>query len=162
NQNSGDFDFVDPQLAYRTDDWGMLYTTSMQLVAFPEKTGAAGSQLYPEAATSFPTVSNNGKTYTFKIRPGLKFSDGSPVTAPACSRAWEVILGRTLGSPLGVTLHLQTVMVGGAPSLAGKPQHISGITAKGQTLSFTLVKPNATFVSILSMQCFTAVKPDMP
>ncbi len=71
NMNSADFDFVDPQLAYRTDDWGMIFTTAMQLVSFPEKSGAAGSQLYPQAATSFPTVSKDGKTYTFHIRSGL-------------------------------------------------------------------------------------------
>ena len=46
--------------------------------------------------------------------------------------------------------------------LAGKTAHISGIKANGQKLSFTLTKPNATFVSILSMQWFTAVKPNMP
>src|SRR3954470_20017113 len=81
NENSEDFDFVDPQLAYRTDDWSMLFTTSMALVSFPEKAGAAGAQLYPLGATSFPTVSKDGKTYVFHVRPGLKFSDGSKVTA---------------------------------------------------------------------------------
>ena len=92
----------------------MLYTTAMQLVSFPEKAGAAGSQLYPEAATSFPTVSKDGKTYTFHIRPGLKFSDGSPVTAAAFQRAWERILSPKMGSPLGVNLDLQNMVVGGA------------------------------------------------
>src|SRR5579871_3754486 len=57
NMHDADFDFVDPQLAYRTDDWSMIYTTSMPLVGFPEKSGAAGSQLVPIGATSFPTVS---------------------------------------------------------------------------------------------------------
>ncbi len=64
NEANADFDFVDPQLAYRTDDWAMLFTTAMQLVSFPEKAGVAGSQLYPQAATAFPTVSKDGKTYT--------------------------------------------------------------------------------------------------
>ena len=113
NAGNADFDFVDPQLAYRTDDWDMLFTTSMQLVSFPEKTGPAGSQLYPQAATAFPTVSKDGKTYTFHIRPGLKFSDGSPVTAAAFQRAWERILSPKMGSPLGVNLDLQDVVVGG-------------------------------------------------
>jgi ABC-type transport system substrate-binding protein len=162
NENAEDFDFVDPQLAYRTDDWSMLYTTAMQLVSFPEKTGAAGSQLYPQAATSFPTVSKDGKTYTFHIRPGLRFSDGSPVTAAAFQRSWERILSPKMGSPLGVNLDLQDTIVGGTAFLAGKAAHISGIKAKGLTLSFHLTKPNATFVSILSMQWFTAVKPNTP
>ena len=68
NMHDADFDFVDPALAYRADDWAMLYVTAMQLVSFPEKSGAAGSQLYPQAATSFPTVSKDGKTYTAEMQ----------------------------------------------------------------------------------------------
>ena len=134
----------------------------MQLVSFPEKTGPRAAQLYPQAATAFPTVSKDGKTYTFTIRSGLKFSDGSPVTAASYQRAWERILSPKMGSPLGVNLDLQNVVVGGDAFLNGKAAHISGITAKGQTLTFHLTKPNATFVSILAMQWFTAVKPNMP
>jgi ABC-type transport system substrate-binding protein len=162
NMADGDFDFVDPQLAYRTDDWSMIYATSMPLVGFEEKSGAAGAQLTPQAATAFPTVSKDGRTYTFHIRPGLKFSDGSPVTAAAYQRAWERILSPKMGSPLGVNLSLQDDIVGGQAFLDGKASTISGISAKGQTLSFHLTSPNATFVSILSMQWFTAVKPNTP
>src|SRR3954471_18470247 len=162
NMADADFDFVDPQLAYRTDDWSMIYATSMPLVGFEEKTGAAGAQLVPQAATAFPTVSKDGKTYTFHIRPGLKFSNGSTVTAASYQRSWERILSPKMGSPLGVNLDLQKIVVGGEAFLAGKAQKISGISAKGQTLVFHLTKPNATFVSILGMQWFTAVKPNMP
>jgi peptide/nickel transport system substrate-binding protein len=84
------------------------------------------------------------------------------VTAAAYQRSWERILSPKMGSPLGVNLDLQNVVAGGADFLAGKTQHISGITAKGNTISFRLTKPSATFVSILSMQWFTPVKPDMP
>jgi len=159
---NSDLDYVDPGLAYRTDDWTMLYAVQMLLVNFPEKSGTAGSQLYPEAATAFPTVSKDGKTYTFHIRPGLKFSDGSPVTAAAFQRAWERNLSPKMGSPLGVNDGFQYVIQGAQDFLAGKAQHISGITAKGLTLTFHLTKPNPTFVSYLSMQWFGAVKPNMP
>jgi ABC-type transport system substrate-binding protein len=161
-ENNGDLDYVDPGLAYRSDDWAMLYTTQMLLVNFAEKAGAAGSQLYPEAATSFPTVSKDGKTYTFHIRPGLKFSDGSPVTAASYQRAWERNLSPKMGSPLGVNDQFQNVIVGALPFLNGKAQHISGISANGLTLTFHLTKPNPTFVSYLSMQWFGAVKANMP
>ena len=113
NMADADFDFVDPQLAYRTDDWSMIYATSMPLVGFEEKAGAAGAQLAPQAATAFPTVSKDGKTYTFHIRPGLKFSNGSPVTAASFQRSWERILSPKMGSPLGVNLSLQDDIVGG-------------------------------------------------
>src|SRR6476469_2733668 len=162
NQAESDFAFVDPQLAYRTDDWSMIYTPSMPLVGFPEKAGAAGAQLVPIGATAFPTVSKDGRTYTFHIRPGLKFSDGSTVTAASFQRSWERILSPKMGSPLGVNLDLQNDVVGGDAFLNGKASKISGITANGNTLTFKLNKPNATFTSILSMQWFTAVKPSMP
>ena len=162
NAHDNDFEFTDPGLGYDTLVWSMLYTTQLMLVNFPEKNGQAGSVLYPEAATSFPTVSNSGKTYTFHIRPGLKFSDGSPVTAACWQRAWERNLSPKMGSPVGVNDQFQNVLVGAAAFNDGKAQHISGITAKGLTLTFRLTKPNPTFTAFLGMQWFGAVKPNMP
>src|SRR3954453_9221935 len=41
NMHDADFDFVAPQLAYRSDDWSMISATSMLVVGFLEKAGAA-------------------------------------------------------------------------------------------------------------------------
>jgi peptide/nickel transport system substrate-binding protein len=161
NAANNDFEFIDPGLAYDTLSWSMLYTTQMLLVNFPEKNGQAGSVLYPEAATAFPTISNSGKTYTFHIRPGLKFSDGSAVTAASYQRAWERNLSPKMGSPVGVNDQFQSVIVGAQAFLDGKAQKISGITAKGLTLTFRLTKPNPTFTAYNGMQWFGAVKPNM-
>jgi peptide/nickel transport system substrate-binding protein len=54
------------------------------------------------------------------------------------------------------------MVVGGTAFLAGKAAHISGIKASGLTLTFHLTAPNPTFVSILGMQWFDAVKANMP
>jgi ABC-type transport system substrate-binding protein len=162
NISNSDFDFVDPQIAYRTDDWTMLNATALLLVGFPEKAGIAGTQLEPIAAASFPSASMDGKTYTFRIRPGLRFSDGSPVTAAAYRRAFERVLSPKMGSPLGVNIHLQDELVGGKAFLHGKSAHISGVAATGLALTVRLVKPNATFVSQLAMQWFTATEPSTP
>ena len=162
NASNNDFEFTDPGLAYDTLSWSMLYTTQMLLVNFPEKNGQAGSVLYPEAATSFPVVSRNGKTYTFHIRPGLKFSDGSPVTAASYQRAWERNLSPKMGSPVGVNDQFQTVLKGAQAFNDGKASKISGITAKGLTLTFHLTKANPTFTAFNGMQWFGAVKPNMP
>lgn len=161
NASNNDFEFSDPGLAYDTLSWSMLYTTQMLLVNFPEKNGQAGSVLYPEAATSFPTVSKDGLTYTFHIRPGLKFSDGSPVTAAAYQRAWERDLSPKMGSPVGVNDQFQSVITGAQAFLDGKAQSISGIKSKGLVLSFHLTKPNPTFTAYMGMQWFGAVKPNM-
>jgi len=54
--------------------------TCARLLSYPDKSGAAGASLIPEVARSMPRVSGNGLTYTFKVRPGFRFSDGRPVT----------------------------------------------------------------------------------
>ena len=40
-------------------------------------------------ATAMPVVSNGNKTYTFTLRPNLKWSDGRPITAADFQLAWE-------------------------------------------------------------------------
>src|SRR5262249_54994941 len=45
-----------------------------------------------DLCTEMPTQADGGKTYTFKIRPGVKFHDGSPLTAADVSASWEEII----------------------------------------------------------------------
>ncbi len=161
NQSAGAFDTLDPGLAYVTNDWEVLYSTGLNLVNFPNKAGQAGSQLFPEAAKAFPTFSKNGKTITFHLRSGLRFSDGSPVTAASYQRAWERILSPKMYAQYGIFDQLNKMVVGAQKFTDGKAARISGISAKGLTLTFHLVKPNPTFVNILGMQWFNAVKPNM-
>ena len=47
---------VDPQLAYITTAWWLEYATAAKLYNYPDKAGAAGTQLKPEVASKF-TVS---------------------------------------------------------------------------------------------------------
>jgi peptide/nickel transport system substrate-binding protein len=162
NQSAGAFDTLDPGLAYVTNDWEVLYSTGLNLVNFPNKAGQAGSQLFPEAAKAFPTISKNGKTVTFHLRSGLKFNDGSPVTAASYRRAWERILSPKMYAQYGIFDQLNKMVIGAQAFTDGKASKISGISAKGLTLTFHLTKPNATFVSIMGMQWFNAVKPNMP
>ncbi len=80
-----DFEYIDPALAYDTTRLGDdVRDAACMLVNYPDKHGAGGSaartRRRPQA---FPTVSKDGKTYMFTVKPGLKFSDGSPVTAAA-------------------------------------------------------------------------------
>jgi peptide/nickel transport system substrate-binding protein len=162
NQSAGAFDTLDPGLAYVTNDWEVLYSTQLLLLNFPNKAGQAGSQLFPEAAKALPTVSKNGKTITFHLRSGLKFNDGSKVTAKCYQRAWERILSPHMFAQYGIFDQLNKMVVGAQAFTDGKVAHISGIKAKGLTLTFHLVKRNPTFINILGMQWFGAVKPNMP
>jgi len=45
-----------------------------------------------DLCTAMPTPTDGGKTYTFKIRPGVKFHDGTPLTAADVAASWEKII----------------------------------------------------------------------
>jgi peptide/nickel transport system substrate-binding protein len=51
------------------------------LLTYKDATGTPGATIVPAVADSVPTPTNGGKTYTFHIRSGLKYSDGEPVRA---------------------------------------------------------------------------------
>src|SRR5215213_4246596 len=76
-----DTDYVDPALAYYQVSWQLEYATCVKLLNYPDKPGAAGAQLQPEAAQSLPKVSADGKTYTFTVRPRYKSSLTTTETA---------------------------------------------------------------------------------
>ena len=67
----------------------------------------------PEAATGLPRVSSDGKTYTFTVRKGIRFSDGSTVTAAAFKRAFERAADPKQASPAIAFMH--TVVGADAP-----------------------------------------------
>ena len=57
NVSNTDFAFVDPALAYDTLSWGLLYTTNLTLLNYPDRPAPEGSRLVPDAAVAFPRVS---------------------------------------------------------------------------------------------------------
>src|SRR5690348_10582607 len=79
-----DIDYTDPALSYLSTGWELEFATCLKLVNYPDANGPRSSQLIPEAASGFPKISNNGKTYDFTVDASFtKFSDGTPVTAAA-------------------------------------------------------------------------------
>jgi ABC-type transport system substrate-binding protein len=158
NASNTDFEFTDPAMSYDVLGWQMLYSTSMFLMNYPDKPAPEGSRLAPEAAAGFPRVSRDGKTYTFTIRSGLKFSDGSPLTAAAFKRAIERAADPKQASPAIAFLH---DVVGADERNEGKASSVRGVTARGQTLTVRLKNANPTILAELAMPFFAAVKPSM-
>jgi ABC-type transport system substrate-binding protein len=128
------------------------------LLNYPDKPAPEGSRLVPDAAVGFPRVSRDGKTYTFTVKNGLRFSDGSPVTAAAFKRAFERAADPKQASPAIAFMH---DVVGADARNEGKAASVTGITAKGQTLSIRLTQANPTFLAEIAMPFFAAVKPTM-
>ena len=85
-------DSVDPALSYSSGGWALLDTTCARLMTYPDRPAPEGLRVVPEVAADFPRISRNAKTYTFTLRRGFRFSDGTPVQASAFARAINRIL----------------------------------------------------------------------
>ena len=71
---------LDPQVNYTLQYWQLYQATYDGLVAFQKVGGDASFDVVPDLATAMPKVTNGGKTYTFTLRKGIKFSNGQSVT----------------------------------------------------------------------------------
>ncbi len=104
-------------------------------------------QVVPDAATW--TVSDDGLRYTFKLRDGLKFSDGTPVTTDdvvfSLTRALDPATGSTTGP-----FYLSNI-VGANDLIAGRTKTLDGVRAVDpQTILITIRQPSAFFLSQLT------------
>jgi len=159
NVNSTDITYLDPALNYDFYGWRLEAATCAMLLGYPDKPGRASARLYPEVARGFPKVSGNGKTYTFRIRSGFRFSDGSPVTAASYARAIERALSPKMQSP---AVSFLTDIVGAARVTSGKATRPAGVTVSGDALTIRLNKVAPDFLSRIAMPFFCAVPPDLP
>jgi oligopeptide transport system substrate-binding protein len=148
---SNDFDYTDPALAYLTTSWQAEYATCAMLVNYPD-TGSP--VLEPDVAAGLPTVSSNGLTYTFTIRPGLRFSDGSALTVDDVAWTFLRTLAPTMHSPAQA---FASDIAGASAYSSGAASSISGMTVSGSTLSFTLTHASGAFLARVAMPFFCIV-----
>ena len=159
NVSDTDYEYLDPALAYDSIGWATLYAVNQMLLNYPDKPASAGgNQLVPEAATGFPTVSKDGKTYVFTVKSGMKFSDGSPVTAAAFARSIYRVCHPDQGSPAVAFAN----NIAGCVAFNSKQGALTGVKAAGQKLTVKLITADPTFLAQIAMPFFAAVKPNMP
>jgi YVTN family beta-propeller protein len=65
---------LDPNGDYSV--WNLLIATNDGLTAFKRVGGVDGSELVPDLATSLPKPSDGGRTYVFRVRTGIRYSNG--------------------------------------------------------------------------------------
>ncbi len=70
---------VDPAQWAGLSQWQMLSMTNDGLVGYRRVGGLAGSTLVPDLATSLPIPTDGGRTYTFQLRSGIRYSNGQLV-----------------------------------------------------------------------------------
>jgi peptide/nickel transport system substrate-binding protein len=74
-------DSMDPGDTYYAFNWDFTRLYARPLVSFPTKTGADGLVAVPDLAESLGVPSDGNKTWTYKLKPGLKYEDGTPITS---------------------------------------------------------------------------------
>jgi YVTN family beta-propeller protein len=157
-------DTLDPAVAFSGAMSQVEYATCATLLNYPDEPGAGGLRLVPDAARTLPTVSKDGRTYTFTIRPGMRFSPPSnqPVTAQTFKHTIERSLSPHLGDgapPGQMFLH---DVVGADAYIAGKARQIAGVEARRDRLTIHLTERAPDLPARLATKLFCAVPTDTP
>ena len=145
-------DEVDPSTAYSTSSWAIEYSTALKLLNYPDAPTPRGSRLVPEGASSF-AVSRDGRTYTFKIRKGFRFSDGTPVRP----RNYAYAVNRAMGLRGSPAFGFVDEIVGAQDVRAGRSLQARGITTSGDKLVVRLKKADGSFLAKLATPFFQAL-----
>ena len=108
-------------------------------------------------------MSADGRTYSFRIRPGFRFSPPSnePVTAETFRSTIERALSPGFG-PKAVAAAFASDIVGVDAYRAGRARHVAGISAHGDTLTIRLETPAADLPTRMALPYFCAVPVRMP
>ena len=145
-----------------TNEWPWLqqlfHATCAGLLSYPDAPGQRGWRLVPEVAAALPSVSRDGRTYTFAVRRGFRFSPPSnqPVTAETFKYSIERALSPKLGSN-APALTVASDIAGVQAYRAGRAKHVAGITARRNVLRITLRHPLADFPERIAFSYFCPV-----
>jgi peptide/nickel transport system substrate-binding protein len=149
-------------LSYYGISWSVFYFMARGLYGYPNTVvSPATDEMQPELAADMPSVSSDGKTYTVKLREGLTFPDGSPVTSKDVKATFEYMLDPNIQCATGgpPASGYYSGIVGESEysdamtkSKGKKNIGISGIKAVDDlTTSFTLTKADGSFPRALAM-----------
>ena len=141
---NNDLTTLDPQVGYDWQNWSVIKSIFDGLM--DNKPGT--TDLEPDLAESY-TVSDDGLTYTFKLRDGVKFHNGRVMTSADVKYSFERAVNPATQSPGGGYFS----MIGGYDDVAGgKVGTLSGIeTPDDTTVVFKLSRPDATFLHLMAI-----------
>ncbi len=169
----GDPQTLDPALDYETGGAEVLQNVYETLIFYK---GEAVDEFVPQLATEW-TVSDDGMTYTFTMRDGVKFHEGGDMTASDAAYSWQrgILQGggaspqwMMVSSILGLATHDISEVVDPSGALADDPAGLqaadpaalkaaceavtSAIVADDAagTFTVTLAQPFAPFQSIIA------------
>jgi oligopeptide transport system substrate-binding protein len=160
-------DNIDPQQSSFVQEIGVNMKVFEALMTFDVKTGKP----IPAAATGQPKVSADGKTYTYTVRDGLKYSDGKALTANDFKYGWQRLCDPATAGQYAFTGYI----VAGcgewngmdpkkddpAKLAAAKATFLNSIKVTGSDISFTLTDQAPYFNSIAALWVGVPAREDM-
>jgi peptide/nickel transport system substrate-binding protein len=160
-----DLGTLDPALAWLPVALQIEFATCAKLVNYSDRAGPGGGKVVPDVARTPPTVSPDGRTYTFTLRRDFRFSP--PSNELVTPRTFKYSIERSLDprmqgsagtgrSAAEVTAALDDV-VGAKEFERGAATHISGITAGAHTLTIRLLRPAGDLLARLATSYYCAV-----
>lgn len=137
--------------------WETEFLTYDGLVAFNHVSGTAGAQVVPDLAQAIPKPTDGAKTWTFVLRKGIRFSNGTPLVASDFVRTFM----RQFTVPGPASGYYYNKIVGGAQCLKTpkKCDLSKGVVANDAngTLTIHLTAPEPNFLDQLALPFAAAV-----
>jgi YVTN family beta-propeller protein len=157
----GGVDSIDPGAAYSANDWQLLSMTNDGLLTYARSSYPGSAALVPDLATALPLVQDGGRTFTFKLRRGVRYSNGTAVRPEDFRRALE------REYQAGTGLAALGVPVAGSKRCGSRYVHCdleSGVTVDeaARTVTYHLSAPDPAFVYQLALPFGAAVPSGAP
>jgi peptide/nickel transport system substrate-binding protein len=152
-------EYLDPGLSFSLEGATALQNVYIPLLTYAHADGSAGTELIPGLAQSLPRIDQGGRRYTLSLRPGLEYSDGSPVKASDFRFAVERLF--RLNS-VGSTFY--TGIVGAEAFAKTKKGGIPGIETDDESgeIVIHLTQPSGTFSYVLGLPYSALLPADTP
>ncbi|HEX6500194.1 MAG TPA: ABC transporter substrate-binding protein [Micromonosporaceae bacterium] len=155
--NNADIDSWDPARAYYAWAWNMQRAYYVRTLVTPQSApGDDGLKLVPDLAQDMPQISSDGLSYTFKLKSGIKFEDGSPITSKDIKYGIERVFAQDVlsGGPTYLIDQLDQGQNYPGPYKDKDPNKLglkSVETPDDTTIVFHLKQPFSDFLYLLAM-----------
>jgi YVTN family beta-propeller protein len=145
---------LDPANAYTPEAWTTLALTNDGLVGWRRVGGQGGTELVPDLAVSLPSVSADGRRYTFQLRRGIRYSNGRLLKAKDVRYSLERLYKLKPKAEAAAADPYQAIV--GAGRCGKRPSRCDlsrGIVTDDQvgTVTFRLVKSDPEFLFKLAL-----------
>jgi peptide/nickel transport system substrate-binding protein len=152
-------DYLDPALTFTLEGATALHNSYIPLLTYAPASGKAGTELVPGLAKALPQIDQGGRRYTLFLRPGLEYSDGTPVRASDFRFAVERLFRLNSGGS-----SFYTDIVGAEHFAKTKKGGIEGIVSDDRSgkIVIRLDEPSGFFSDILGLPFAAPLPPGTP